>query len=119
MRVKELPPSPSRNVLTTGMPAQTEASKLSATPRRSASAASFWPCRAKRAFHRALGRIAGSAHELDKHIDRRILRQRHGIGDPAEFLRIDSAFLRPRPRVDRHDLDGPAAARHELVAAVL
>src|SRR5580704_2496389 len=50
MRVKELPPSPSRRVLTTGMPAQTEASKLSATRRRSASAASFWPCRANSAL---------------------------------------------------------------------
>src|SRR3984957_17715344 len=50
MRVKELPPSPSRRVLTTGMPAQTEASKLSATWRRSASTASFWPCRANSAL---------------------------------------------------------------------
>src|SRR5580692_4002659 len=50
MRLKELPPRPSRKVLTTGMPAQTEASKLSATPRRSASAASFWPCRANSAL---------------------------------------------------------------------
>src|SRR3984893_5201038 len=50
MRVKELPPSPSRRALTTGMPAQTEASKLSATRRRSASAASFWPCFASSAL---------------------------------------------------------------------
>ena len=37
MRVNELPLSPSRNVLTIGMPPATEASKLSATPWRSAS----------------------------------------------------------------------------------
>ena len=40
MRLKELPPRPSRKVLTTGMPAQTEASKLSATLCFSASPAS-------------------------------------------------------------------------------
>src|ERR1700722_2102286 len=73
----------------------------------------------KRAFHRPLGGIARSTHQLDKHVDRGILRQRHGIGDPAEFLQVDSALLTARPGVDRNDLDRPAAARRELVAAML
>ena len=73
----------------------------------------------ERGLHRALGRIAGAADQLDEHVDRRIARQRHRIGEPAKFLQIDVALLAARARADRNDLDGAAAARHKLVAAVL
>ena len=133
MRVKELPPKSfaqcldDRNAgadrsfeIERDLTALRKRGELLAVPRKQRLVGSHHRLAgSKRAFHRSLGGIARSAHEFDKNIDRRILRQRHGIGDPAEFLQIDSALLRPRPRVDRDNLDRPAAARHELVATVL
>ncbi len=59
----------------------------------------------ERGFDRALGRIARAADHLDEHVDRRIARQRHRIGDPAKFLQIEVALLAARARADRDDLD--------------
>ena len=73
----------------------------------------------QRRFDGALGRIALPAHDLDQNIDRPVGRQRHGIGEPAKLLDVEIALLGARSGGERHHLDRPAAARHELVAPLI
>ena len=48
-----------------------------------------------------------------------VARQRHRIGEPAEFFDIEVALLAARARAQRDDLDRAAAARDELVASLV
>ncbi len=73
----------------------------------------------ERGLYRALGGIARPADNLDQHIDRRIARQRHRIGDPAKLLRFEIALFAARAGGDRDDLDAASATRHQLVAALI
>ena len=65
----------------------------------------------ERGLHGAFCRIARTADDLDQHVDRRIARQRHRIGDPAKFLQIDVALLGAGTRTDaqRFRSDGRSA----------
>ena len=99
MRVNELPLSPSRNVLTIGMPPATAASKLSATqmafceqselmtvPRQQRLVGGDYRLAGrKRGLDHPLGRIALPADDFDQHIDRRVRREHCRIGHPAKF----------------------------------
>src|SRR6476660_8296999 len=113
MRASLLPTSPSRSVLTIGMPPATAASKLSATWLRSARAASFTPCLASSALFAVTTDLpfasavstARPADQFDEHVDPRIARERDRIADPADFLEVDAAVFRLATGGDRDDFD--------------
>ena len=114
MRVDRLPASPSRSVLTIGMPPATAASKLSATPLLLGERArASTPCLASSALLAVTTDLAGRERRLDRGLGRialappisstktsmpRIARQRDRIVEPAQRLEIDAAVLGPWTR---------------------
>ena len=64
----------------------------------------------ERGLDRRPRRIAGAAHEFDKHVDLAIGRKPHRIGHPAQPPQVDRALLGARAGRDRDDFDRPAAA---------
>ena len=70
----------------------------------------------ERIFDRGLGRIAGSAHQFDEHVDAVITGKFDRIGEPLHLLQIDAAVLLARARRHRDHLDGAAAARRQRAA---
>ncbi len=66
---------------------------------------------AERGFDRILRDATVAADQLDKNIDRGILRERHGVIDKAEARNVGVAFLAAVERRHGHDLDRPADAR--------
>ena len=125
-----LPASPSRSVFTIGIAAAAAASKLSATPFSSASAASLTPCAASSALlavttdlpapsAASTAALAGSPAPPINSTNTSISgerAQRDRVGEPLHLLQIDAAVLAARTRRDRHDLDRASAARGQLIA---
>src|SRR6516162_1933655 len=65
------------------------------------------------------GRIAIAADQFHEDVDLRVARKRHWVGDPAQLLATNVAFLAARARTDRDDLDRAAATGGERVTLAL
>ena len=124
MRLMRLPPSPSRSVLTIGMPPATAASNESAVLFASASlrqrdavvrqqrlvGGDHRPAGAERRLDRALGGIALAAHQFDEHVDAGIARERDRIVDLAHLREIERRVPRRVLRRIGDELDRTAGA---------
>ncbi len=70
----------------------------------------------ERRLDRALGGIAGAAHQLDKHVDAAIARERNRVGDLAHLREIERRVPRRVLRSIGHEIDRPAGPFGDGVA---
>src|SRR6516162_345006 len=75
--------------------------------------------RRQRGRDRGFGRITLAADQFHEDVDLGVGRKRDGVGDPAQFLVTNVAFLAARARTDRDDLDRAAATGGERVTLAL
>src|SRR5262245_31468601 len=72
----------------------------------------------KRGFDCTPGRLATTTHQLNKHIDTGLTRERVWISKPFHFPEIDAAIFRARARAYRDNFDGAATPGSQCVALV-